>query len=137
MVHQFVSNQNTILFHQKLNVHRVRNPTTRLVNDRLEELKAIRDEILEDYQKHPHCLNSASFTQNWDIVGGDFVKAIKSCGHLLGSWNSIAMTLLPKTKAPNTAIDYRTHSLLQYHLLLYNKGVGKQNPRWCFPDHRP
>ena len=53
--------------------------------------------------------NSGFYKAAWKIVGTDVVKAVQDFanGTLLKSWNTTAITLIPKVATPNTPDDYR------------------------------
>lgn len=53
--------------------------------------------------------NSALYLRNWNLVGPDFVTAMKyifGSGTMLPEWNSTAIALVPKINAPSVR-DYR------------------------------
>ena len=74
------------------------------------EIKDAMWSILEDKAPGVDGFNSGFYKGAWDIVGIDVVKAIQNFfanGSLLKSWNTLAITLIPKVATPNTPSDYR------------------------------
>ncbi|XP_074299580.1 uncharacterized protein LOC141630711 [Silene latifolia] len=65
----------------------------------------------------PDGYSSQFFKDNWDLVGGDIIAAVKNffCyGKLLKQCNATSITLVPKVTAPETVQQFQTHCMLQY-----------------------
>ncbi|KNA05116.1 hypothetical protein SOVF_193340, partial [Spinacia oleracea] len=70
-----------------------------------EEVKAAMFSIDGDKAPGPDGFGSHFFKENWHIVGGDITRAVLDffkTGKLLKEINSTTITLIPKTKCPNS-----------------------------------
>ncbi|XP_062118627.1 uncharacterized protein LOC133832276 [Humulus lupulus] len=75
-----------------------------------EEVKKVFFEILGIKAPGPDGYGSFFFQENWDLIGDEVAEAIFSflqSGQLLKEINTTVLTLVPKTKCPNTMKDYR------------------------------
>ncbi|XP_058189338.1 uncharacterized protein LOC131306924 [Rhododendron vialii] len=76
----------------------------------VEEIQNALRSIKGDKAPSPDGYCSSFFQQNWEIVGQDLVDAVLlffEKEFLLREWNSIALTLVPKTPSPSSVKDYR------------------------------
>ena len=74
------------------------------------EIKSAMFDIDDSKAPGPDGFSSAFFKKAWRIIGNDVCCAIKEFfdnGKLLGEVNATLISLIPKTKTPNTVIDIR------------------------------
>ncbi|GJU23245.1 RNA-directed DNA polymerase, eukaryota, reverse transcriptase zinc-binding domain protein [Tanacetum coccineum] len=75
-----------------------------------EEIKSAIFDIEDNKAPGPDGFTSKFFKASWGIVGGDVCRAIKeffSSGKMLGELNTTIISLVPKSKNPGKAADYR------------------------------
>ncbi|GJT92141.1 RNA-directed DNA polymerase, eukaryota, reverse transcriptase zinc-binding domain protein [Tanacetum coccineum] len=75
-----------------------------------EEIKSAIFDIEDNKAPGPDGFTSKFFKASWGIVGGDVCRAIKeffSSGKMLGELNTTIISLMPKSKNPGKAVDYK------------------------------
>ncbi|GKB81287.1 RNA-directed DNA polymerase, eukaryota, reverse transcriptase zinc-binding domain protein [Tanacetum coccineum] len=75
-----------------------------------EDIKSVIFYIEDSKAPGPDTFTSKFFKASWGIIGGDVCKAVKeffSSGKMLGELNTTIISIVPKSKNPRKAFDYR------------------------------
>ncbi|GFY96655.1 hypothetical protein Acr_11g0009610 [Actinidia rufa] len=105
---------------------------TRTVSD--EEIRAALFRIGEDKAPGPDGFSSCFFKRAWDIMGKDFIAAVKeffSSGQILKQINHSVLALIPKFKDADKVQDFRPIACYNviYKELLWQYGRKRSSPR--------
>ncbi|GJT76026.1 RNA-directed DNA polymerase, eukaryota, reverse transcriptase zinc-binding domain protein [Tanacetum coccineum] len=99
-----------------------------------EDIKSVIFYIEDSKALGPDTFTSKFFKASWGIIGGDVCKAVKEfffSGKMLGELNTTIISLVPKSKNPRKAFDYRPiacYNVVYKCISKAKRGLRQGNP---------